>query len=142
MASRERRQTDEGFLRAGPHPSRRALALASSHLLPEGRRAWLRGFNLRVTLWGLDWACAALDKDPPVSSINDVKVDISVVLGKATLPMQQLLRMGRGAVIELDAKQTDQVWILANNKPIARGEIMVQGDKIAISVTETLKSTG
>ena len=96
--------------------------------------------NERVRCRGLDWRW--LDKGPPVSSINDVKVDISVVLGKATLPMQQLLRMGRGAVIELDAKQTDQVWILANNKPIARGEIMVQGDKIAISVTDTLKSTG
>lgn len=76
------------------------------------------------------------------SSISGVKVEISVVLGKAVLPMQQLLRMGRGAVIELDAKQSDQVWILANNKPIARGDIMVQGDKIAISITETLKATG
>ena len=82
------------------------------------------------------------DKDDPMASVGGVKVEISVVLGKAALPMQQLLRMGRGAVIELDAKQSDQVWILANNKPIARGEIMVQGDKIAISVTETLKSTG
>jgi len=65
-----------------------------------------------------------------------------VVLGKAVLPMQQLLRMGRGAVIELDAKQSDEVWILANNKPIARGEIVVQGEKIGVSITETLKTVG
>ena len=77
-----------------------------------------------------------------MSQVNAVSVEISVVLGRSTLPMQQLLRMGRGAVIELDAKQSDQVWILANNKPIARGDIMVQGDKIAISITETLKATG
>ena len=77
-----------------------------------------------------------------MSSVGGVKVEIAVVLGKAALPMQQLLRMGRGAVIELDANQSDQVWILANNKPIARGEIMVQGEKIAVSITETLKSTG
>lgn len=76
----------------------------------------------------------------PLSSVHGVKVEISVVLGKAMLPMQQLLRMGRGAVIELDAKQTDEVWILANNRPIARGEIVVQGEKIGVSVTETLKS--
>jgi len=76
-----------------------------------------------------------------VASIDGVKVDIAVVLGKAVLPMQQLLRMGRGAVIELDARQADQVWILANNMPIARGEIVVQGDKIAVSITETLKSS-
>jgi flagellar motor switch protein FliN/FliY len=81
-------------------------------------------------------------KDDPVSTLNGVKVEISVVLGKAALPMQQLLRMGRGAVIELDAKQTDEVWILANNKPIARGEIVVQGEKIGVSITNVLMSNG
>ena len=76
-----------------------------------------------------------------MTSLNSVKVEISVVLGKATLPMQQLLRMGRGAVIELDARQNDEVWVLANNKLIARGEIVVQGEKVGVSITETLKST-
>lgn len=76
------------------------------------------------------------------SAVGSVKVEISVVLGEAKLPIQQLLRMGRGAVIELDAKQTEQVWILANNKPIARGEIVLQGDKIGVSVTEMLKIAG
>ena len=76
------------------------------------------------------------------SSVESVKVDISVVVGRAKLPMQQLLRMGRGAVIELDAKQTDQVVILANNKAVAKGEIVVQGDRIGVTVTEMLKGTG
>lgn len=49
--------------------------------------------------------------------------------------MQQLLRMGRGAVITLDCRQNDEVWILANNHPVARGEIQISDDKIAISVT-------
>lgn len=75
-----------------------------------------------------------------MAALESVKVEISVVLGKAVLPMQQLLRMGRGAVIELDAHQNDQVWILANNQPIARADIVIQGDKIAVSITETLKS--
>ena len=61
------------------------------------------------------------------------------MLGKAILPMQQLLRMGRGAVIELDANQNDQVWVLANNRPIARGEIVVQGEKVGVSITDILK---
>jgi flagellar motor switch protein FliN/FliY len=77
-----------------------------------------------------------------LSSLNTVKVEISVVLGKAVLPMQQLLRMGRGAVIELDANQSDQVWVLANNRPIARGEIVVQGEKVGVSITEILKKAG
>ena len=62
-----------------------------------------------------------------------------MVLGNATMPMKQLLRMGRGAVIELDSREDEEVWILANNRVVARGEIMVQGDKLAVSVTETLK---
>ena len=64
-----------------------------------------------------------------------------MVLGNATMPMKQLLRMGRGAVIELDSREDEEVWILANNRVVARGEIMVQGDKLAVSVTETLKVT-
>ena len=69
------------------------------------------------------------------SQVDEVQVEISIVLGRSIVPMQQLLRMGRGAVITLDAKAQDEVWILANNHPVARGEIQIQNDKIAISVT-------
>ncbi|MFP5447965.1 MAG: FliM/FliN family flagellar motor switch protein [Alphaproteobacteria bacterium] len=69
------------------------------------------------------------------SQVQAVNVEISVVLGRASLPMQQLLRMGRGAVIPLDATVNEEVWILANNHPVARGEIQISDDKIAIAVT-------
>jgi flagellar motor switch protein FliN/FliY len=75
-----------------------------------------------------------------VNSVNNVFVEISVVLGRTNLPIHQLLKMGRGAVIELDSRSEDEVWLLANNVPIARGEIIVQGDKIAVSITNTLKT--
>ncbi len=70
-----------------------------------------------------------------MSQVKSVEVEISVVLGRCVLPMQQLLRMGRGAVIPLDASEFDEVWILANNHPVARGEIQINEDRIAISVT-------
>ena len=70
-----------------------------------------------------------------MSGVSNVEVELSIVLGKAQLPMRQLLKMGRGAVIELDAHQDDEVWIMANNHPIARGEILIQGDRIAISIS-------
>ena len=70
-----------------------------------------------------------------MSQVEAVNVEISVVLGRSTLPMQQLLRMGRGAVIPLDARINDEVWILANNHPVARGEIQISDEKIAIIVT-------
>jgi len=75
-----------------------------------------------------------------VTNFNTVDVEISVVLGRASMPMHQLLRMGRGAVIELEAGQEDDVLILANNRPIARGEIMIQGERIAVSITRILKN--
>ncbi len=70
-----------------------------------------------------------------MSQVQAVDVEISVVLGRSVLPMQQLLRMGRGAVIPLDAREHDEVWILANNHPVARGEIQINDDRISISVT-------
>jgi flagellar motor switch protein FliN/FliY len=70
-----------------------------------------------------------------VSQVNAVNVEIQVVLGRASIPMQQLLRMGRGAVIPLDATVNEEVWILANNHPVARGEIQINDEKISIAVT-------
>lgn len=74
-----------------------------------------------------------------MSNITNVKVEISVVLGRSVIPMHQLLRMGRGAVIELDTKQDDPVLVLANEKPVAKGEIVINGDKIGVSITDVLK---
>jgi flagellar motor switch protein FliN/FliY len=70
-----------------------------------------------------------------MSQIEAVNVEISVVLGRSVLPMSQLLKMGRGAVIPLDASEQDEVWILANNHPVARGEISISGERITITVT-------
>lgn len=70
-----------------------------------------------------------------MGQVNAVNVEISVLLGRSTLPMQQLLRMGRGAVIPLDAGVNEEVWILANNHPVARGEIQINDDRISIAVT-------
>ncbi len=73
------------------------------------------------------------------SNIAGVKVEISVVLGSSTIPMHQLLRMGRGTVIELDSKQDDPVLILANDRPVAKGEIVIHGDRIGVSITDLLR---
>lgn len=69
------------------------------------------------------------------NQVDAVNVEISVVLGRSVVPMNQLLRMGRGAVITLDAGANDEVWILANNHPVARGEIQISADKITVAVT-------
>ena len=74
------------------------------------------------------------------SNIDTVKVEIAVVLGRSVIPMHQLLRMGRGAVIELDSHQDDPVTVLANDKPVARGEIQIHGDKIGVAIVDLIQS--
>ncbi len=71
-----------------------------------------------------------------MNQLSAVEIEISVILGRSILPMQQLLRMGRGAVIPLDVSENDEVWILANGHPIARGEIIIQDEKVSISITD------
>lgn len=75
-----------------------------------------------------------------IPNLSNVKVEISAVLGKSVIPMHQLLRMGRGAVIELESRQDDPVIVLANDKPVAKGEIVIQGEKICVSITELLQT--
>lgn len=73
------------------------------------------------------------------SVMDTVSVELSVVLGHTYMPVHQLLRMGRGAVIELDGTDADEVRIFANSKPIARGEVVIKSDRIAIEVTHMVK---
>ena len=73
-----------------------------------------------------------------MATFDKVSVDITVVLGTTSMPIHQVLRLGRGAVIELDASEEDEVRILANNLPVAKGTVIVSGNKIAVEVKELL----
>lgn len=71
-------------------------------------------------------------------TLDKVSIDIAVVLGTTSMPIHQVLRLGRGAIIELDASEEDEVRILANNLPVAKGTVIVSGNKIAVEVKELL----
>jgi flagellar motor switch protein FliN/FliY len=73
-----------------------------------------------------------------LATLDNVSVDITVVLGTTSMPIHQVLRLGRGAVIELDASEEDEVRILANNLSVAKGTVIVSGNKIAVEVKELL----
>ena len=73
-----------------------------------------------------------------MAKLDDVAVDLSVVLGTTSMPIHQVLRLGRGAIIELDASEEDEVRILANNMPVARGTVVVSGNRIAVEVKQLL----
>ena len=76
---------------------------------------------------------------PPESSVFRIPVQVMAVLGKAMLSVNDLLKLGRGAVIELDAKVGEPIEIWVNHRRVAKGELVVQGDRLSVSMTEVLK---
>ena len=73
-----------------------------------------------------------------MSTLDKVSLDIQVVLGTTTMPVHQVLRLGRGAIIELESSEDDEVNILANNFPVAKGVVVVSGNRIAVEVKDLL----
>ena len=73
-----------------------------------------------------------------MATLDKVSVDITVVLGTTIMPVHQVLRLGRGAIIELDSTEEDAVSILANDLPVAKGTVVVNGNRIAVEVGELL----
>ncbi len=75
-----------------------------------------------------------------VTAIYDIPVNVSAVLGSSTMQVSQLLKLGRGAVVELDRKVGEAIDIYVNNRLVARGEVVVVEDKLGITMTEIVKS--
>ena len=69
-------------------------------------------------------------------TLDKVSLDIQVVLGTTTMPIHQVLRLGRGAIIELESSEDDEVDILANNFKVAKGAVIVSGNRIAVEVKD------
>ena len=77
-------------------------------------------------------------RNKPAYSSDEIDVDVSVVLGTATLRVNQLLKLGRGAVVELDRNIDDVVDIYVNNVLIGHGEVVItENDTIGISISDT-----
>ena len=87
----------------------------------------------------LTFASVISGRKPLVATFDKVSLDIAVVLGTTLMPVHQVLRLGRGAIIELGASENDDVQILANNLPVARGTVVVNGNRIAVEVKEMLE---
>lgn len=75
-----------------------------------------------------------------LAAVYDVPVHVSAVLGRTTMQVNQLLKMGRGAVIELDRKVGEAIDVYVNNRLVARGEVVVVDDHLGITMTEIIKA--
>jgi flagellar motor switch protein FliN/FliY len=76
-----------------------------------------------------------------LEAVYDIPVTVSAVLGKATMQVNQLLKLGRGAVVELDRKLGEAIDIYVNNRLVARGEVvMVDDSRLGVTMTEIVKT--
>jgi flagellar motor switch protein FliN len=76
---------------------------------------------------------------PKIDTILQIPVVLQVVVGSTTLPVAELLNLGRGAVIPLDSRVGDPVEVMINGREIARGEVVVIEDdntRFGVSLTE------
>lgn len=75
-----------------------------------------------------------------LDAIGLIPVKVSAVLGTAHMQVNQLLKLGRGAVVELDRKVGEAIDIYVNNRLVARGEVVIVDDKLGITMTEIIKN--
>ncbi|GGY50604.1 flagellar motor switch protein FliN [Parvularcula lutaonensis] len=77
-----------------------------------------------------------------MSALGQVPVEVQVVLGRAKLPIGNILKLGRGAVVEIDRRVGEQVEIHINHRPVARGEIViVDDDRLGVTLTEIITNS-
>lgn len=74
-----------------------------------------------------------------LEAIYEVPVQVSAVLGNTSMQVSQLLKLGRGAVVELDRKVGDPVDIYVNDRLVARGEVVVVDEHLGVTLTEIIR---
>ena len=74
-----------------------------------------------------------------LEAVYDIPVQVSAVLGRATMEVSQLLKLGRGAVVELDRRVGEAIDIYVNNRLVARGEVVVVEERLGVTMTEIVK---
>lgn len=74
-----------------------------------------------------------------LEAVFDVNVNVSAILGKSTMEVSQLLKLGKGSVVELDRKIGEAIDIYVNDRLVARGEVVLVEDRLGITMTEIVK---
>ena len=78
---------------------------------------------------------------PPTSRrCSTCRCKVSAVLGRARMEVGELLKLGPGAVLELDRKVGEAIDIYVNNRLVARGEVVLVEDKLGVTMTEIIKA--
>jgi|SRR6185437_7004467 flagellar motor switch protein FliN/FliY len=75
-----------------------------------------------------------------LEAVFDVPVTVSAVLGKSSMEVSQLLKLGKGTVVELDRKVGEAIDIYVNDRLVARGEVVLVEDRLGVTMTEIIKA--
>jgi flagellar motor switch protein FliN/FliY len=75
-----------------------------------------------------------------LEAVFDVPVTVSAVLGKSSMEVSQLLKLGKGMVVELDRKVGEAIDIYVNDRLVARGEVVLVEERLGITMTEIIKA--
>ena len=76
-----------------------------------------------------------------LEAVFDVPVRVSVVLGRARIPISELLKMDVGTVVELDRQVGEAIDIYVNDRLVARGEIVLVEERLGVTMTEIIKAS-
>ena len=76
----------------------------------------------------------------PLERFAEVSIEISVEIGRVTMPIGELLKLGEGAVVELNRTVSEPVDVMAQGVRIASGEVVVVDDRFAVRITEILNA--
>ncbi len=74
-----------------------------------------------------------------LEAVFDVPVTVSAILGKSAMEVSQLLKLGKGTVVELDRKVGEAIDIYVNDRLVARGEVVLVEDRLGVTMTEIIK---
>src|SRR6185437_4730514 len=128
--------------RRGTGADRRA-ALAADTAFPRGEPQMTDTPNMPLNELESD-AAAQPDAKPQsakdLEAVYDIPVQVSAVLGRANMQVSQLLKLGRGAVVELDRKVGEAIDIYVNNRLVARGEVVIVDEHLGVTMTEIVKA--
>ena len=100
---------------------------------------WPDSIRSEIARW-LTAEAAPKHSAADLEAVFDVPVTVSAVLGKSAMEVSQLLKLGRGTIVELDRKVGEAIDIYVNDRLVARGEVVLVEDRLGITMTEIIKA--
>ncbi|AZL15282.1 flagellar motor switch protein FliN [Rickettsiales endosymbiont of Stachyamoeba lipophora] len=87
-----------------------------------------------------EFSTADFDDAVNLSTVQDIPVKLTVILGRTSMLVGQLLKLGKGSVVVLDRSIGEPVEVLVNDRLVAKGEVVIVDDKVGVTLTEIIRN--